>query len=143
MLLRLFKNWKNILKKKNAFLFLSMGLILLWITDNFFIGKIHYYNIIFLIISSLVLILVSINQMNWLIVNERINIIKNPIFIICCAIIIFFAYSIVTEVFYYYAPQQTIKKNVFTIQAYLNVLYNVLLFVAILCIKPKRIFIKQ
>jgi hypothetical protein len=138
-----FRLWKNVVWNKDIFLGLMLLLIAMWIVDYVVLGNIVRYSLLYPVTSSFILILLSVNQLNWLIVNDRSPIIKNPIFIICCAVILFFSYKIMAEVFYYYAPEQTIKKNIFVYEAYLNVVYNILLFIAILCIVPRKVFIKQ
>lgn len=143
LLLWQFKNWKNMLKKPYRLpLFIALFAVV-WLVDYFIAGSILAYRLWFQLLSSLILILMAINQMNYLIENDRKTLTKNPIFLICAGIILFFSYKIMAEVFFHYAPEMTIKRNIFVIEAYLNVLYNILLFIAVLCITPKKVFTRQ
>jgi len=134
-----FRKWKNILRNNWLFKSLVFGMSALWFTENIVFQKIIIFSPLFQVCYSFMLVLIAVNQLNWLIVNEKSNIITNPIFIICIAIIIFFSYKVLTEVFYYYA-QSLIKNNIFVIEECLNVAYNVLLAIAIICIPRKRDF---
>lgn len=135
-----FHAWKNILTSKKIFWLLMIGMTVLWIIENIMIGQLTSFSPVFQVGYSLILVLLAVNQLNWLIVNEKGEIIKHPIFIICIAVIIFFSYKILTEIFYHFAPERAIKNNIFVIQSYINVGYNVLLALAIICIPQKRTF---
>lgn len=137
-----FRRWKNILRSNIGYGLLVGGMTVFWIVENFVFGRIYEFSSFFLVISAIVLILLAVNQMNWLIVNERGNILLNPVFLICIALIIFFSYKVLTEIFYYYAPERMIKNNIFALQSYVNVGYNIILAIAILCIPPKKNFIQ-
>lgn len=136
-----FRKWKNILKWNALYKTLLMGMTLLWFFENIFLGRIVIFSPVFQVSYSFVLILFAVNQLNWLLVNERGNILKSPVFIICIALILFFSYKVMAEIFYYYAPNHLIKNNIFVIESYLNVAYNIMLALAILCIPPKKTFI--
>ena len=143
MLLWQFSAWKNILQNKMFFWVLFMSFIAVWIFDYVILGNIVRFSLPYQLYYSLVIILLSVNEINRIIINEKDSIIKNPVFIVCIGIILFFSYKILAEVFYCYAPKITMKKNIFVYEAYMNVVYNLLLFIAILCIPPKKIFIRQ
>jgi hypothetical protein len=138
-----FRKWKNILLGKEVYYGLNFLLIIIWMCENLVYKHLDSFGIVYAISYSFTLILLAINQMNWLIINERSSIYKNPVFIICIAIIIFYSYKILMEVFYYYAPERTMRSNIFSIEAYVNVLYNILLAIAIICIPKKKNFILQ
>ncbi len=137
-----FRRWKNILRNTWVYRTIIFALTALWITEDLIFRKIVVFSPWFQIIYSFVLILMAVSQLNWLIVNERGNIIKNPIFIICFGMIIFYSYKVLTEVFYHYAPANLIKNNIFVMEAIVNVGYNLILAVAILCIPKKINFIR-
>ena len=133
--------WRNIFKRKISFYLLAGGMLIFWLTDEIILGKITTYFSFFLIIYPFVLVLLAVNQLNYLVANEHSNIIKNPIFIFCIAIIIFYCYRILSEVFYHYAKDNELAANIFGIQMYVNVLFNILLTLVVLCIPKKRIII--
>lgn len=135
-----FHTWKNILRPQWMLFLLMGGMAALWIVENIIIGQLSVFSPVYQVSYCLILILLAVNQLNWLIVNEKGEILKHPIFIICIAIIIFFSYKILTEIFYHYAPEKAIKNNIFVIESYVNVGYNILLALAIICIPQKRTF---
>lgn len=137
-----FRNWKNILRKKKWYLALLTAMLLLWVLENIILGRILVFSPMFQVSYSLVLVLLAVNQLNWLVVNEKGNMITNAKFIICIAVIIYFSYKVLTEIFYYYAPSNLMKINIFDVQSYCNVGYNILLTIAILCIPTKSNFIR-
>jgi len=139
-----FRVWgNNVLRRKPVYYTLIGTLSLIWLFENFYMGRIATYSPIYWVCYSLILILLAVNQMNWLIVNERGNMLKNSVFIICIAIIIFYSYKIMVEIFYHYAPAIGIKHSIFSVVSYVNVLFNLLLAIAILCIPRKKHFIRQ
>jgi len=138
-----FRNWKHVLQNKTRYTIIQVSLAILWFVDYIVLQNLDKYTLPFNLYASLLLVLLAVNQLNWLIINDRKNLIKNPIFLICNAVVIYFSYKIVAEVFYYYATEQSIKRNIFVIEVFVNVVFNILLFLAILCITPKKIFTKQ
>lgn len=142
MLVWQFRSWKNILKDKRVYQSMQIFLIVAWVIDKIVLKNIQQFTLNFTVLSSLIIVLLSVNQLNWLITNDRKKLIRNPIFIICNAIVFYFSYQVMAEVFYYFAPEQTLKKDIFVILVYVNLAYNILLFIAILCIPPKRTFLK-
>lgn len=138
-----FYQWHTVLTKKKEVILLCCFISLVWILDYILMGNFNKFSLLFQVVSSVTLIFLAVNQINWIIINDRSSILHNPVFIICSAIILFFSYKIMAEVFYYYAPKLTIKQNIFVYEAYLNVVFNTLLLIAVLCIPPKKIFIKQ
>lgn len=137
-----FHNWKNILRVRWLYWLLITGMTTLWITENIIMGRLTMFSPVFQVTYSLALILLAINQLSWLVVNDRGRIMANPVFIISIAVIIFFSYKVLTEIFYYYAATGSIKNNIFVIESYLNVGYNIMLTIALICIPPKSNFIR-
>lgn len=137
-----FRLWGHILQNKTVFTTLISVVSLLWIYDYFVAGSIFSFNLAFQLVYSMLLVLLAVNQLNWLVVNEKGGILGNPIFITCIAVILFFSYKVLTEIFYYYAPPTEVKSNIFVIETFLNVGYNVLLTIAVICIPPKNSFIQ-
>lgn len=137
-----FHNWKNILRVRWLYLLLITGMTMLWVTENLIMGRLSMFSPVFQVTYSLALILLAINQLSWLVVNDRGRIMTNPVFIISIAVIIFFSYKVLTEIFYYYAATGSIKNNIFVIESYLNVGYNIMLTIALICIPPKSNFIQ-
>lgn len=135
----LFRNWRHILTDKKLFSLLVTGVILFWLTDEIMFMKIITFDSVFLFVYPFILVLLAVNELNFIVANEHNNIMKNPAFIFCCAIIISYSYQALSEIFYHYAPHSDLKRNIFSIQAYINVLFNILLTLVVLCLPKKRI----
>lgn len=135
----LFRNWRHILTDKKLFYLLVIGVILFWLTDEIMFMKITTFDSVFLFVYPSILVLLAVNELNFIVANEHNNIMKNPAFIFCCAIIISYSYQALHEIFYHYAPRSEMRRDIFSIQAYINVLFNILLTLVVLCLPKKRI----
>ncbi len=98
ILCRQFQRWGHVLVKPWQYLSLQSAMVALWIIENLVCGKIRMFSPFFQVSYSLVLILLAVNQLNWLIVNVRGNILRNTIFLVCVAIIVFFSYKVLAEI---------------------------------------------
>ena len=132
-----FKKWKNVLNSKFYFYGLTGLITAYWIIDELFLARLATFTSSFLIAYPFALVLLAVNQLNFLIVNERGNILKNSIFLFCAAIIISYPYRVLSEIFYHYSINTTQKLNSFNIQAVLNVVLNIL-FTASIIYAPKK-----
>lgn len=132
-----FRNWKHILKRI-SFYIVTGAMLIYWITDELILEKIATYTSGFLIIYPFVLVLLAVNELNYLVANDHGNILKNAIFIFCMAMIVFYCYKILSEIFYRYAADASLQEKIFGIQMYVNVLFNFLLTLVVLCIPKKR-----
>jgi len=133
-----FYNWKNTLRTRKWLYLLITSFTLLWITECIVMNKIGTFDLYYRIAYSFTLVLFAVNQLNYLIINEKHEIIFNSIFILCSSMIIFYAYKCLMEIFYRYAHNSNIEHSIFSIQIYVNVLFNILLTLVILCIPKKR-----
>lgn len=138
-----FRMWGNILQKNSTYYTILAVMIILWLIENIILGQIINFSPLFQIGYSFMLVLIAVNQLNWMVVNEKGRLMNNAIFIICISIITFFSYKVLTEVFYYYATNGKLRKNIFTLEVYLNVMYNILLTIAIICMPQKKSFTRQ
>jgi hypothetical protein len=136
-----FRNWKHILRGKLSFYLITGSVVLFWIIDQIVLGKLNTFTSFFMILYSFLLVLHAVNELNFLVANEHGNVLKNSIFLFSAAMIIFYAYRILSEVFYRYTEDHELQNKIFDIQAYLNVLFNILLTLVILWIPKKRVII--
>lgn len=137
-----FRLWGHTLNIRWYYYSLMSGIVLVWLIENIVLKNIFVFSPVYLIFYSLILILLAVNELNWLIINERRNILKNAIFLFCTGIILFFSYKALMEIFYFYAPDNTAKKHIFGIESYINICINFLYTAAILCIPRKVNFIR-
>ncbi len=140
-LLLIFYRW-NEKTPKNRYLFLLTLGLLVWITDNFILHSLHTINSIFRVLYSILILFLSINQVNKLIVYEKKNLIRNAMFLSCMAFIFFYSYKAFIETFY--ILQLPFSKlfylNLFQILLFVNLFTNLVYAIAILCIPSKQEF---
>ncbi|HVM88902.1 MAG TPA: hypothetical protein VMT76_12005 [Puia sp.] len=118
-----------------------------WIFENFVAKSIIKYNIVFAVSYSFLLVLLSVQTINYIIINEgRVSLTKNAKFIICTATIILFIYNM----FVFITMNATAKNingtvlydkvlvsNIFAIKVYVNAFCNLLYGIAV-CLIPQK-----
>lgn len=135
----LFYNFKQVLSKKKGFYTLVILFGSLWVFECILLKKLDSFDIYYRILYPFALVLLAVNQLNYLIINDRHEIIINPLFILCSAMIIYFSYKCLIEIFYMYAENSKVGNSIFSIHVYVNVLFNILLTLVIICLPKKRI----
>lgn len=141
ILLFIFYRW-NEKANRNRYLFLAGAGALIWVMDNFVLHSIFTINSIFRVFYSCLVLFLSINQINKLIVYERRKLIKNAMFLICMAFVFFYSYKAFIETFYILQlPFSTVfYQNLFQVLLFVNLFTNLVYAIAILCIPTKREF---
>lgn len=136
-----FKQWGS-LKQKNAF-YLLLGIpVLIWLVENIVFRKIVEFSPYFRILYSFLLVLMSITEVNFKIIHDNKNLLKNPRFIIYIGFIIFFIYQIVYEWAYQLSLVEPtyFTKAVSSMFGYINALTNIIFSIAFLLIPVQRKF---
>jgi hypothetical protein len=137
-----FHNW-GLFKKIGSIAFILAGLLtMVWIIDNLAIHNIHSLNSSFRIFSSLMMIALAINQLRSLVTKEKMNLLKNAIFIICSGMLIYFSYKAFIDVFFLVElnPGYAAINLIYSILVGINFFVNLLFAWAVLWI-PKKISI--
>lgn len=96
-----FYAWGFMQSRKKLLILLTSAFILIWLSEHVIWGSIWRLHPYFRMFYSLGIVLLSINNINYMVVNEERNLLKHPVFIICSAFIIFFTYQLVYEGIYY------------------------------------------
>lgn len=128
--------------KKHKALYIVTGILILgWITEHLIIGNITRLYPYFRMFYSLLIVLLSINMLNYLVIHEERNLIRHPVFIICTGFIIFFTYQLVYEGIYHVVSNlesiNTSKLNAaFSI---INAICNILYGIAFLLVPTRNI----
>jgi hypothetical protein len=135
-----FHVWGFLRQKKKLFYALLVLATLVWITENLIFKKIHDFSPYFVFFYSFLIVLLSVNEINFMITHYR-NLFRNPRFIICIGLIVYFVYMII----YYWAFQisrfgrSEISDSILFLVAYVNALANIIYAIAFLVIpKPQR-----
>lgn len=92
--------WGYMYRKLNAFYIIAGILVLGWMAEHLLLGDITRLHPYFRMFYSLLIVLLSINTINYLVIQEERNLDRHPVFIICTGFIIFFTYQLVYEGIY-------------------------------------------
>lgn len=139
MIISQFYYWRYLSHTKKWYPYFGFLCIALWIIDNLFMGNIYIVGSLFRISSAFILVVLSINEINYLIIHENRNLLKNARFIICTGFLIYFLYQILLEgAFSISAKESNATANkIIELFVYINALINTLYGIAIWFI-PKR-----
>lgn len=112
-----------------------------WIAENLVIGNINYVGPVFRAGSAFILVILSINEINYLIIHHNRSLLKNARFLICLGFVIYFLYEILYEGSFYISSQENnvTANKIIELFVYINLLVNIIYGVAIWLI-PKKIF---
>jgi len=139
----LFHNWGLFNRNKIVFAIIIGFFFAAWLTVVFVTG-ITNPNYYFLILYSFALIFFSVTTFNKVVVHERGNIFSNAKFLICLGIIIFYTFFVVvcaTELSVFSQHiSRVLRRNVFQINVYSNLLVNLLYAVAVIWIPRNKNF---
>lgn len=144
--LQLFFNWQTFGLQKWK-LYLGWGILVsVWLTDHVFLGpeRLLTMTSIFRMTYSSMICLLSVQQINLLIINEKKILLKNPRFLICISVLVFFLLYIIQESVHLFDPDisQVFFKAIFIIRSRMTSFIYLLFFLAILWIPPKKPFIQ-
>jgi len=140
LILYQFYRWRFNAKRRNWYWAIPALLAMIWITENLFFMRIGQFGPVFRVSYAFVIVMLSINEINYLITHENRGLLKNARFIICIGFIIFFLYQMLFEGSLYISAVQknaVISNKIISIAIYINVLTNIIFGVAMLLI-PKN-----
>jgi len=137
-----FYYWRVFSRFKSSYTVLIAVLVCGWILENLIFSNIYQFNPVYPIAKPFILVLLSVQTINHIIVNQnRSPLSRNAMFIICVALVIYFIYNI----FVYTLQAKGISKTnkvlmgkVFEIMVYINAFTNILFGIAA-CFIPEKI----
>lgn len=135
-----FKCWKLFSPKKYLFHFIVAIFSIFWILENLFISKVTNFCTYFRITYSFFIVIMSILFLNYLILTERRNLMKNSIFIITVSFIFYYTLQILVEAFWVYNVNDSYRISVYDISVITNFIANLLFALAIIWIPIKQRF---
>lgn len=101
LILLQFRRWQ-LFEHKSWFNTLCVSFAVVYLVDIIFLTGFHSFNSYYCIFYATIIVLLSINMINKLLITERGNLLKHPIFLICSGFILFFTFNILTEIFLLY-----------------------------------------
>jgi hypothetical protein len=130
-----FHRWGFLEHRVRLFYGLLVFTTLCWVTDNLVFGGIHTFSPNFRFLYYFLIVLLSINKINFMITHENRGLLRDPRFLICVGLIIYFMYMIV---YYWALSVSTYDKTITTtssvlyLMAYVNALANTIYAIAFL-----------
>lgn len=113
--------------------------IIIWITENLLTGSVWEIGTIFRVSSAFVVVILSINEINYLLINDNKSLLKNSRFLICAGFLIYFLYQILLEGSFYITLKEdnAMAGRIIAFFVYINLLVNIIYGIAVWFI-PKR-----
>ncbi len=136
----LFHNWGLFNRNKKLFRIILVVFFVAWAITTYLsvIAEPIHPNYFFIFFYSAALILFSVNTFNRFVVQERVNIFKNPKFWICIGVIIFYTLFILTTLPLLPGFGDTFTKKFQDMRFYVNALVNLIYAIAVLWIPRKK-----
>lgn len=136
-----FHVWGFLRIRKNIFYGLIVLTCLIWITENLVMGQLFGFPPYFRIFYYFIVVLLSVNKINYMITHDNRNLLGHADFLICIAWIIFFIYKIICEWAYQTSifGRSDITNHIILFLGYINVLTNIIFAIALLRIpRPQK-----
>jgi hypothetical protein len=136
-----FHVWGLLLARRNLFVILTVAISLIWVMEDLVFGQITGFPPYFSVLYSFLVVLFSVNKINFMITHDNRKLYGNPIFLICIGFIIYYIYGIVYEWAYQTSLQGAtqITTNITMLFSYVNALTNGIFAIAFLRIpRPQK-----
>ncbi|SFF03046.1 hypothetical protein SAMN05518672_114124 [Chitinophaga sp. CF118] len=131
--------WGFLKRKRVLFIGLVGGLASLWITENLVFNKIEAFSPMFRVAYAFIVVLLSINEINFMIVRDNKNLLKNSRFLVCLGFITFFIYQIIYEASYFVGTDSSaVPLKIIFMFNYINGFVNLIYAIAVLYIPVKE-----
>lgn len=140
LILYLFYRWRFHNKPRKWYWVVPALFLLIWITENLVFMYITRFGPVFRVSYGFIIVMLSINEINYLITHENRQLFRNARFLICIGFIIFFLYQVLFEGALYIAGSNPdIFRKIFSLQVYVNAFVN-LVYAAAMLLIPERMF---
>lgn len=130
------------LRQRRPLFYTLLGIVtLVWIIVNIGFGKIHEFTPYFVFLYSFLIVLLGVNEINFMITHYNRNLFRNPRFLICIGLIIYFVYMIVYNWAFEISKlgRSEISISIMVLVAYINAITNIIYAIAFLLIpKPQK-----
>lgn len=137
-----FHVWGLLQSKKPIFYGLLVVFFLGWVYEDLVLGAITGFPPYFRFLYSFLIVLLSVNKINFMITHDNRNLLRRPDFLICIGFIIFFIYKIIYEWAYQASlfGQSDITSNIIMLFGYFNAGTNIIFGIAFLLIPARQKF---
>ena len=140
-----FRVWDFPHARKKAYLFLLLFPCAIWVTENLVFGHLRDFSPYFRFLDSFLIVLLSVNKINFMITHDNRNLLRHPEFLICIGFIIFFIYKIIYEWAYQTSlfGATDITTTIILLFGYINALTNIIFAIAMVKIPAPSRFTLQ
>lgn len=135
-----FRVWGSFRGRKDIAWLIFIAPCVVWVAENLVFGKMDYFSPYFRIVAGFIIVLFSVNKINFMITHDNRKLLGHPDFLICIGFIIYFIYDIVYE----WAYQSSIKSateitsTIIFLFGYVNALANIIFAIAFLRIPASK-----
>lgn len=145
LIVLLFKNLGVLHNRKKLFYTLIAALLAVWLIENVVFSHLEGIGVYFRLTSSLAIVLLSISMLNISLVDTKMNVFKNPDFLICTCYIVYFTFRIIIEMFWLYGLNSSDRFQllVYELLNYVNLICNLIFMFAVLWMPRKQVFIMR
>jgi hypothetical protein len=138
----LFRAW-GVLRATKPLLYTILLLpCLIWIIENLILGQMSLFSPYFRIFYCFLIVLLSVNKINFMITHDNRNLVGHPEFLISIGFIIYFIYDIIYEWAYQSSStgETSITTTIINLFGYINALTNIIFAIAFLRIPARKKF---
>lgn len=128
----LFYNWRLFDKNKSIVYVIAASFLIGWIADFIYVGNISEVFTAFRLYYGFVLVILSINSINYQIVHDKKNPLKSSRFLICIGLIIMFTNKILLE-----ASYMVFSSYSFDLLVIVSLIFKLILILALLWMPRK------
>jgi hypothetical protein len=139
LLLYQFYRWRFHTKPRSWYWVIPAMFLILWIMENIVYMKITEFSPVFRISYSFLLVVLSINEINYLITHENRHLFRNARFLICIGFIIYFLYQILFEGSLYVVTNRDTSNKIILLSICVNALANII-YAAAMWFIPENMF---
>ena len=133
-----FRKWGLLGNRKKLYALLVLLPCAVWLIERLVFWEMNYFMPYYQVLYCFLIVLFSVNTINFMITHDNRQLFRNPSFLICIAFIIYFVYAII----FTWAIQTSLKGATETttfiimMHGYVNALTNIIFAIALLCIPP-------
>jgi hypothetical protein len=137
-----FQVWGTLRSGKKTYYALLLVSCAIWVTENLVLGHILEFSSYFRFFDSFLIVLLSVNKINFMITHDNRNLLRHPGFLICIGFIIYFIYKIIYEWAYQTSlfGATDITTTIIMLIGYINALTNIIFAIALLKIPAPEKF---
>jgi hypothetical protein len=135
-----FRVW-GFFKARNELAYIILAIpCAVWAAENLILGRMINFSPYFRILYGALVVLFSVNKINFMITHDNRKLLGHPEFLICIGFIIYFVYDIVYEWAYQTSStgETYITTRIISLFGYINALTNIIFAIAFLRIPPPK-----